>query len=93
LVTPKTKTRGFVQKTQRWTNEKKVFYKRQCPCKNGKIAAIGNGLSDNAAVVIDAKENISQAESLIIYSHIAISNGVNEISHNSRSYYQMFVKL
>lgn len=67
-----------------WTNEKEGILKEtDVLVKNGKIAAIGNGLSDNGAVVIDAKGKHITSGIIDEHSHIAISNGVNESGHNS----------
>jgi imidazolonepropionase-like amidohydrolase len=51
--------------------------------KNGKIAAIGNNLSDASATVIDAKGKHLTSGIIDEHSHIAISSGVNEGGHNS----------
>jgi imidazolonepropionase-like amidohydrolase len=67
-----------------WTNEKDGILKEtDVLVKNGKIAAIGNNLSDAAATVIDAKGKHLTSGIIDEHSHIAISSGVNEGGHNS----------
>ncbi len=64
--------------------KKKEYYKQtDVLVKNGKIAAIGNNLSDAGATVIDAKGKHLTSGIIDEHSHIAISNGVNESGHNS----------
>ncbi|WP_413998637.1 amidohydrolase family protein [Flavobacterium sp. W1B] len=80
---PKQETLLFKNATV-WTNEKEGILKEtDVLVKNGKIAAIGNGLSDAAATVIDAKGKHLTSGIIDEHSHIAISNGVNEGGHNS----------
>ncbi|MDG2431956.1 amidohydrolase family protein, partial [Flavobacterium sp.] len=67
-----------------WTNEKDGILKEtDVLVKNGKIAAIGNNLSDASATVIDAKGKHLTSGIIDEHSHIAISSGVNEGGHNS----------
>ena len=67
-----------------WTNEKEgILTETDVLVKNGKIAAIGNNLSDGAATVIDAKGKHLTSGIIDEHSHIAISSGVNEGGHNS----------
>lgn len=67
-----------------WTNEKEGILKQtDVLIKNGKIAAIGNGISDAAATVIDAKGKHLTSGIIDEHSHIAITKGVNESGHNS----------
>ncbi|MBC5842572.1 amidohydrolase family protein [Flavobacterium sp. F-380] len=67
-----------------WTNEKEgILTETDVLVKNGKIAAIGNNLSDASATVIDAKGKHLTSGIIDEHSHIAISSGVNEGGHNS----------
>ena len=67
-----------------WTNEKEgILTETDVLVKNGKIAAIGNNLSDGSATVIDAKGKHLTSGIIDEHSHIAISSGVNEGGHNS----------
>lgn len=67
-----------------WTNEKEgILEETDVLIKNGKIAAIGKNLSDGAATVVDAKGKHLTSGIIDEHSHIAISNGVNEMGHNS----------
>ncbi len=67
-----------------WTNEKEgILEETDVLIKNGKIAAVGKNLSDASATVIDAKGKHLTSGIIDEHSHIAISNGVNEMGHNS----------
>nr|WP_315150499.1 amidohydrolase family protein [uncultured Flavobacterium sp.] len=67
-----------------WTNEKEGILKNtDILVKNGKIASIGNNLSDASAKVIDATGKHLTSGIIDEHSHIAISKGVNESGHNS----------
>lgn len=83
LEKPKQETLLFKNATV-WTNEKEGILKQtDVLIKNGKIVAIGKGLSDSAAAVIDANGKHLTSGIIDEHSHIAISNGVNESGHNS----------
>jgi len=83
LEKPKQETLLFKNATV-WTNEKEGILKQtDVLIKNGKIAAIGNDISDAAATVIDANGKHLTSGIIDEHSHIAISNGVNESGHNS----------
>lgn len=67
-----------------WTNEKDGILKNtDVLVKNGKIASIGNNISDASAKVIDATGKHLTSGIIDEHSHIAISKGVNEFGHNS----------
>jgi imidazolonepropionase-like amidohydrolase len=83
LEQPKQETLLFKNATV-WTNEKEGILKQtDVLIKNGKIAAIGKGISDATATVIDANGKHLTSGIIDEHSHIAISNGVNESGHNS----------
>ena len=80
---PKQETLLFKNATV-WTNENEgILEQTDVLIKNGKIAAIGNGISDANATIIDAKGKHLTSGIIDEHSHIAISNGVNESGHNS----------
>ncbi|GIV33892.1 MAG: hypothetical protein KatS3mg031_1427 [Chitinophagales bacterium] len=67
-----------------WTNEKEgILQHADVLIKDGKIAAVGIGLSDAAVRVIDATGKHVTSGIIDEHSHIAISGGVNEGSHAS----------
>jgi imidazolonepropionase-like amidohydrolase len=62
-----------------WTNEKEgILEHTDVLVKNGKIAAIGKGLSAKDAKIIDATGKHLTSGIIDEHSHIAISRGVNE---------------
>jgi imidazolonepropionase-like amidohydrolase len=62
-----------------WTNESDGILKNtDVLIQNGKIAAIGSGLSAEGAMIIDGKGKHLSAGIIDEHSHIAISRGVNE---------------
>jgi len=80
---PKQETILFKNATV-WTNEKNGILKNtDVLIKNGKIAKVGNNLSDNNAKVIDATGKHVTSGVIDEHTHIGISGGGNEGGHNS----------
>ncbi|MEN9297480.1 MAG: hypothetical protein RJA42_1750, partial [Bacteroidota bacterium] len=66
-----------------WTNEKSgVLKNSDILLKNGKIAAIGKGLKDPAARVIDGTGKHVTAGIIDEHSHVAGTGGINECSQS-----------
>ncbi|MEN9570907.1 MAG: hypothetical protein RL172_2138 [Bacteroidota bacterium] len=66
-----------------WTGEKEgKLANTDVLVKNGKIAAIGKGLNDASALVIDATGKHLSAGIIDEHSHIALTGGVNECSQS-----------
>jgi imidazolonepropionase-like amidohydrolase len=66
-----------------WTNEKSgVLKNSDVLLKNGKIAAIGKGLKDPAARVIDGTGKHVTAGIIDEHSHVAGTGGINECSQS-----------
>jgi imidazolonepropionase-like amidohydrolase len=66
-----------------WTNENEgVLQQTDLLIKNGKIAAIGKGLKEAGAVVIDGTDKHLTAGIIDEHSHIGITGGVNECSQS-----------
>ena len=66
-----------------WTSEKEgKLMNTDVLIKNGKIVAIGKGLTDAAATVIDGTGKHLSAGIIDEHSHIASSGGVNECSQS-----------
>ena len=79
---PKQETLLFKNATV-WTNEKEgVLQHTDVLIKNGKIAKIGQNLSDGSATVIDAKGKHLTAGIIDEHSHIAAAS-INEAGQNS----------
>jgi len=69
-----------------WTNEKEgVLLNADVLLENGKIKAVGKGLSAGNAKVIDATGKHITAGIVDEHSHIAIAGGVNEGAQSSTS--------
>ncbi|MDP3353146.1 MAG: amidohydrolase family protein, partial [Flavobacteriaceae bacterium] len=67
-----------------WTNEKEgVLSNVDILLKNGKIAQIGNNLTDATAKIIDGLGKHVTPGIIDEHSHIAASQGINEGGHNS----------
>ncbi|MDO7745001.1 MAG: amidohydrolase family protein, partial [Pedobacter sp.] len=67
-----------------WTNEKEgILLNADVLLENGKIKAVGKGLSAGNAKVIDATGKHITAGLIDEHSHIAIAGGVNEGSQSS----------
>ncbi|CAM4095153.1 Imidazolonepropionase [Pedobacter westerhofensis] len=67
-----------------WTNEKEgVLLNADVLLENGKIKAVGKGLSAGSAKVIDATGKHITAGIIDEHSHIAITGGVNEGAQSS----------
>ena len=74
----------LIQHATVWTNEADgVLEDTDVLLKEGKIAAIGKGLRDKGATVIDATGMHLTPGIIDEHSHIAISRGVNESSQSS----------
>ncbi|MFM1779833.1 MAG: hypothetical protein RJB49_126, partial [Bacteroidota bacterium] len=66
-----------------WTNEKSgVLKNSDVLLKNGKIAAVGKGLKDPAARVIDGTGKHVTAGIIDEHSHVAGTGGINECSQS-----------
>ena len=66
-----------------WTNEKSgVLKNSDVLIKNGKIAAVGKGLKDPAARVIDGTGKHVTAGIIDEHSHVAGTGGINECSQS-----------
>lgn len=69
-----------------WTNEKEgILQNADVLLENGKIKAVGKGLSAGGAKVIDATGKHITAGIVDEHSHIAITGGVNEGAQSSSS--------
>ncbi len=69
-----------------WTNEKEGrLVNTDLLIKNGKIAAVGKGLADAAATVIDGTGKHISAGIIDEHSHIAVTGSVNECSQSVTS--------
>jgi imidazolonepropionase-like amidohydrolase len=80
---PKQETILFKNATV-WTNESEgILENTDVLIKNGKIAKIGNNLSDRSAKVIDATGKHVTSGIIDEHTHIGISGGGNEGGHNS----------
>lgn len=67
-----------------WTNEKEgILSNVDILLKNGKIAQIGNNLTDVTAKIIDGTGKHVTPGIIDEHSHIAASQGINEGGHNS----------
>jgi len=81
-VLPKAETLLFKNATV-WTNEKEgVLQNTDVLIKNGKIAKIGQNLSDSSAKIVDAKGKHLTAGIIDEHSHIAAAS-INEGGQNS----------
>jgi len=79
---PKQETILFKNATV-WTNESEgILENTDVLIKNGKIAKVGNNLSDNSAKVVDATGKHLTAGVIDEHTHIAAA-GINEGGHNS----------
>ena len=67
-----------------WTNESQgILQEADLLIENGKISAIGKGLTTPNALVIDAKGKHLSSGIIDEHSHIAITRGVNEGTQSS----------
>lgn len=79
---PKSET-ILIKNTTVWTNEKSgVLKDTDVLIKNGKIAAIGKGLRDPAARVVNGEGKHVTAGIIDEHSHVAASGGINECSQS-----------
>ena len=79
---PKSET-ILIKNTTVWTNEKSGILKEtDVLIKNGKIAAIGKGLKDPAARVVNGEGKHVTAGIIDEHSHVAASGGINECSQS-----------
>lgn len=67
-----------------WTNEEEgILENADVLVRNGKIAAVGKGLSDPDAVMVDATGKHLTCGIIDEHSHIAVSRGINEGTQSS----------
>ena len=79
---PKSET-ILIKNTTVWTNEKSGILKdTDVLIKNGKIAAIGKGLKDPTARVVNGAGKHVTAGIIDEHSHVAASGGINECSQS-----------
>ncbi len=79
---PKSET-ILIKNTTVWTNEKSGILKEtDVLIKNGKIAAIGKGLKDPTARVVNGLGKHVTAGIIDEHSHVAASGGINECSQS-----------
>ena len=79
---PKSET-ILIKNTTVWTNEKAGILKdTDVLIKNGKIAAIGKGLKDPTARVVNGAGKHVTAGIIDEHSHVAASGGINECSQS-----------
>ena len=79
---PKSET-ILIKNTTVWTNEKSGILKEtDVLIKNGKIAAIGKGLKDPTARVVNGAGKHLTAGIIDEHSHVAASGGINECSQS-----------
>ena len=79
---PKSET-ILIKNTTVWTNEKSgVLKDTDVLIKNGKIAAIGKGLKDPLARVVNGEGKHVTAGIIDEHSHVAASGGINECSQS-----------
>lgn len=79
---PKSET-ILIKNTTVWTNEKSGILKdTDVLIKNGKIAAIGKGLKDPMARVVNGAGKHVTAGIIDEHSHVAASGGINECSQS-----------
>ena len=79
---PKSET-ILIKNTTVWTNEKSGILKdTDVLIKNGKIAAIGKGLKDPTARVVNGVGKHVTAGIIDEHSHVAASGGINECSQS-----------
>ena len=79
---PKSET-ILIKNTTVWTNEKSGILKEtDVLIKNGKIAAIGKGLKDPTARVVNGVGKHVTAGIIDEHSHVAASGGINECSQS-----------
>ena len=79
---PKSET-ILIKNTTVWTNEKAGILKdTDVLIKNGKIAAIGKGLKDPTARVVNGAGKHVTAGIIDEHSHVAVSGGINECSQS-----------
>ena len=79
---PKSET-ILIKNTTVWTNEKSgVLKDTDVLIKNGKISAIGKGLKDPAARVVNGAGKHVTAGIIDEHSHVAASGGINECSQS-----------
>ena len=79
---PKSET-ILIKNTTVWTNEKSgVLKDTDVLIKNGKIAAIGKGLKDPTARVVNGVGKHVTAGIIDEHSHVAASGGINECSQS-----------
>ena len=82
---PKSET-ILIKNTTVWTNEKSGILKEtDVLIKNGKIAAIGKGLKDPTARVVNGLGKHVTAGIIDEHSHVAASGGINECSQSVTS--------
>ena len=82
---PKSET-ILIKNTTVWTNEKSgVLKDTDVLIKNGKIAAIGKGLKDPTARVVNGLGKHVTAGIIDEHSHVAASGGINECSQSVTS--------
>ena len=82
---PKSET-ILIKNTTVWTNEKSgVLKDTDVLIKNGKIAAIGKGLKDPTARVVNGVGKHVTAGIIDEHSHVAASGGINECSQSVTS--------
>jgi imidazolonepropionase-like amidohydrolase len=80
---PATSETILIKNATVWTNEKSgVLKNSDVLLKNGKIAAIGKGLKDPSARVIDGTGKHVTAGIIDEHSHIAGTGGINECSQS-----------
>lgn len=73
----------MIKNTTVWTNEKSgVLKDTDVLIKNGKIAAIGKGLKDPAARVVNGEGKHVTAGIIDEHSHVAATGGINECSQS-----------
>ncbi|MCM2301659.1 MAG: amidohydrolase family protein [Flavobacteriaceae bacterium] len=76
----------LIKNTTLWTNEKEGILKNvDILLKKGKIAQIGNNLTDATAKVIDGTGKHVTPGIIDEHSHIGASGGINEGGHNASS--------
>jgi imidazolonepropionase-like amidohydrolase len=79
LSTPLTQESVLLKNATVWTNEKEgILQNADVLMENGKIKAVGKGLSAGSAKVIDATGKHITAGIIDEHSHIAASGGINE---------------